>query len=172
MTFSIDNPEGGCNNPPSENMFGKNPQENPYLIRLFFVTYITKEGRCNPQKIYNKAHMMLNYVLVYRSWSCLTLSTKINTKKIKMCHHYDVIYEKTVKKTEKWRNLFLAVIFRNIRFFCFVLLLLLFFCLFVCLFVFFFLFFVLLFCCCCWFFFCFCFFFLIGSLTRVSCNQQ
>ena len=26
MTFSIDNPEGGCNNPPSENMFGKNPQ--------------------------------------------------------------------------------------------------------------------------------------------------
>ena len=23
MTFSIDYPEGGCNNPPSENMFGK-----------------------------------------------------------------------------------------------------------------------------------------------------
>ena len=28
MTFSIDNPRGGCNNPPhSENMFGKNPQD-------------------------------------------------------------------------------------------------------------------------------------------------
>ena len=28
MTFSIDNPEGSCNNCPSENMFGKNPQDN------------------------------------------------------------------------------------------------------------------------------------------------
>ena len=28
MTFSIDNPEGDCNNLPSENMFGKNPQDN------------------------------------------------------------------------------------------------------------------------------------------------
>ena len=28
MTFSIDNPEGGSNNPPQENMFGKNPQDN------------------------------------------------------------------------------------------------------------------------------------------------
>ena len=28
MTFSIDNPEGGLQQPSSENMFGKNPQEN------------------------------------------------------------------------------------------------------------------------------------------------
>ena len=25
MTFSIDNPQWGCNNPPSESMFGKKP---------------------------------------------------------------------------------------------------------------------------------------------------
>ena len=28
MTFSIDNPEGSCNNPVLENMFEKNCQEN------------------------------------------------------------------------------------------------------------------------------------------------
>ena len=28
ITFSIDNPEGRCNNPTSENMYGKTPQEN------------------------------------------------------------------------------------------------------------------------------------------------
>ena len=34
MTFSIDNPEGGCNNSPSENMFGKNPQENKGNVNI------------------------------------------------------------------------------------------------------------------------------------------
>ena len=30
MTFSIDNPEGVATTPPSENMFGKNPQDRAH----------------------------------------------------------------------------------------------------------------------------------------------
>ena len=45
MTFSIDNLEGGCNNPPYENMFGKNPQDNKgYRIPKYILVGYFEKG--------------------------------------------------------------------------------------------------------------------------------
>ena len=55
---------------------------NPFLTRLFFVTYPTEGGGvvATPKNFYNKGPMMMYLVPLYRSWSPLSISTKIYTK--------------------------------------------------------------------------------------------
>ena len=52
MTFSINNLEGGCNNPLLENVFGKNPQENNGLkIKIAKSVDKAKENKCYVSKL-------------------------------------------------------------------------------------------------------------------------
>ena len=53
---------------------------SPLTFRLFFVTYLSGGG--GGGCFYNKGPMMLYFVPMYRPWSFLSISTKINTKKI------------------------------------------------------------------------------------------
>ena len=78
---------------------------NFFFGDIFVISY--EESCCNPQIFYNKGPMMLYLVPMYRSWSLLSISTKISTINFCVMSLWCHMHQNSKKK--KKQNLFLTI---------------------------------------------------------------